>query len=178
MQHTLTRLTATEFMALEFDDPFIRQLLNGEIVLTNTPTPKHNRTSNRINYLLVRLIPSGEIVVAPTGLILTDIDVPQPDLFWVMEGGTCDEGPDGYYGAPALIAEVLSPSTAKRDRGYKFDLYESAGVPEYWIADADFEYIEVYTLVNGKYQRVGLFEKGEQFTSPVMGKEITVPSVE
>ena len=54
-------------------------------------------------------------------------------------------------GAPDLIVEILSFSTAKRDRGYKKDLYERYGVKEYWIVSSTELSIEVYLLRNGKY---------------------------
>jgi len=59
---------------------------------------------------------------------------------------------NGIYGAPDLIAEILSPGTAKNDKGYKKDIYEKYGVKEYWIVDpANFE-IDVYLLKDGKYR--------------------------
>ena len=58
---------------------------------------------------------------------------------------------DGIHGAPDLIVEVLLPSTAKNDRGYKKDLYEQSGVKEYWIVDPAMRSIEAYLLEDGKY---------------------------
>ena len=54
-------------------------------------------------------------------------------------------------GAPDLVVEVLSPGTAKNDRGYKKSVYESSGVPEYWIVDPLHKFIEVYLLQGGRY---------------------------
>lgn len=53
---------------------------------------------------------------------------------------------DGVHGVPDLIVEVISPSTAKKDKGYKKDLYETCGVKEYWLVDTDNRSIEVYLL--------------------------------
>ena len=50
------------------------------------------------------------------------------------------------------MAETLSPSTAKRDRGIKKDIYESSGVEEYWIVSPTERAIEIYYLKNGKYE--------------------------
>ena len=58
---------------------------------------------------------------------------------------------DGIHGAPDLVVEVLSPGTAKNDKGYKKDLYETAGVKEYWIIDPMPRSIEVYLLTDGKF---------------------------
>lgn len=57
----------------------------------------------------------------------------------------------GYNGVPKLIVEVLSPSTATKDRTVKKDLYEKIGIPEYWIIDYRWKNIEKYILVDGKY---------------------------
>jgi Uma2 family endonuclease len=82
----------------------------------------------------------------------------------------CEQGEDGYwYGAPDLVIEVLSPSTAYRDRRTKFNLYQQHGVREYWLADPEGEYIEVYLLENGLFVRQGAFGKQDSFVSPVLG---------
>lgn len=54
-----------------------------------------------------------------------------------------------YSGTPKFIAETLSPSTAKRDRSEKKDIYEKAGVKEYWIVSSGS--VEIYYLENGRY---------------------------
>ncbi|MDR2183933.1 MAG: Uma2 family endonuclease [Clostridiales bacterium] len=58
---------------------------------------------------------------------------------------------DAIYGAPDLIVEVLSPSTTKRDRADKMNVYEKYGVKEYWIVDPKSKSVEVYWLEDGKY---------------------------
>ena len=67
----------------------------------------------------------------------------------------CDKDkikPDGIYGAPDLVVEVLSPSTMTRDRGIKKDTYAKAGVREYWIVDPVSQSIEVYHLHEGRFE--------------------------
>ena len=58
---------------------------------------------------------------------------------------------DGIHGAPDLIVEVISLSTAQIDRGYKFDLYAQNGVKEYWIVDINNKNVEIYLLKDGKF---------------------------
>lgn len=55
-----------------------------------------------------------------------------------------------YNGIPGFIAETVSPSTAKRDRTVKKDIYEQAGVEEYWIVSPQGA-LEIYYLDDGKY---------------------------
>lgn len=61
-----------------------------------------------------------------------------------LKGGT-------YSGVPRFVAETLSPSTAKRDRGEKKDIYERAGVEELWILSSRERAVEIYYLESGKY---------------------------
>ncbi|OON98517.1 MAG: hypothetical protein ATN35_00855 [Epulopiscium sp. Nele67-Bin004] len=64
--------------------------------------------------------------------------------------------PNGYYGAPSLIVEILS--TNKRDDlVIKFDLYQKLGVGEYWIVEPLADTITQYILVDGKYERLGVY---------------------
>ena len=56
---------------------------------------------------------------------------------------------DGIHGAPDLVVEVLSSTTARNDRGRKKDAYAKAGVKEYWIVDTWGKYVEVYYNQNG-----------------------------
>ena len=59
---------------------------------------------------------------------------------------------DGIHGAPDLVVEVLSPSTAKYDKGIKKDTYERAGVKEYWLVDTLAKSIEVYHNIDGRFK--------------------------
>ena len=54
--------------------------------------------------------------------------------------------------APSIAVEILSPSTASKDRHEKFELYEQEGVRYYLIIDPQFKKLEIYELVNAKYQ--------------------------
>ena len=58
-------------------------------------------------------------------------------------------------GAPDLVVEILSPSTAYRDRGLKLDRYQKAGVSEYWIVDPERKVVQQYVLTNGVFRSVG-----------------------
>ncbi|MBS3943143.1 MAG: Uma2 family endonuclease [Dethiobacter sp.] len=74
--------------------------------------------------------------------------VVQPDVVVV-----CDESKlrkTGYFGVPALIIEVTSPATSRRDRVSKFNMYEKAGVEEYWIVDPEGKFANVFVLQESK----------------------------
>ncbi|MCP5052057.1 MAG: Uma2 family endonuclease [bacterium] len=87
-------------------------------------------------------------------------DIVQPDISLVCDPGKLDE--KGCLGAPDLIVEILSPSSNRRDRLEKFNLYEAAGVKEYWLVLPPDKIVEVFTLgKDGKYGRPGLFSESE-----------------
>lgn len=71
-----------------------------------------------------------------------------PDIMVICDRKHLKGG--SYSGVPKFVAETLSPSTAKRDRAEKKDIYESTGVEEYWIVSPQGS-LEIYYLVNGKY---------------------------
>ncbi len=75
--------------------------------------------------------------------------VVQPDLCVVCDKEKLDD--KGCVGAPDLIVEVLSPSTAKKDMSDKFNLYEACGVKEYWVVEPNDALVWIYTLKNGEY---------------------------
>ncbi len=73
-----------------------------------------------------------------------------PDIMIICDRKHLKGG--SYSGVPKFIAETLSPSTAKRDRAEKKDIYEKAGVEEYWIVAPQGKSVEIYYLENGKYK--------------------------
>ena len=89
----------------------------------------------------------GEKVIFPSQ---KEGDYVVPDFFVLCDRSKHKK--DGVYGAPELIVEVLSPGTAKYDRGEKKDLYQLNGVKEYWIIEPNNKSIEVYLLKNGIYK--------------------------
>ncbi|MEI6206667.1 MAG: Uma2 family endonuclease [Desulfuromonadales bacterium] len=71
----------------------------------------------------------------------------------------------GVVGAPDLVVEILSPHTARKDLTRKFELYERAGVREYWVVYPDEKIIQVYRLEDGRYGRqhgCELLREGEE----------------
>lgn len=87
-------------------------------------------------------------------------DVVQPDLTVVCDPKKIDK--NGCTGSPDLVVEILSPSTAKKDKTTKRDLYEKAKVKEYWIVDPENEFVEVFILKNDdKYEFPDVYSDGD-----------------
>ena len=87
----------------------------------------------------------------------------QPDLSIICDKGKLDKA--GCRGAPDLVVEILSPSTAQKDLKVKFARYERAGVLEYWIVNPEGKTVQVYTLgADGLYGRPQVFVDGDMAT--------------
>ena len=98
---------------------------------------------------------------APFIVELSAKDVFQPDIFVVMNAHFDRVQENKVIGAPDLVVEVSSPGTVAFDRLTKYDTYERAGVPEYWIVNLDRRTVEIVVLEDGKYHSLGVFH-GEQ----------------
>jgi len=166
-----TKTTFADYTALPESNQII-ELIDGEIVV-NPPLDQHQQVVGDIYVFLASLLRrSGTLRIAPTGVRFDDLNSFEPDIFWVRpDSPSCVLTNDQryWYGAPDLIVEILSPSTASYDRGVKFDIYEKYGVREYWLVDSESRYVEVYTLTEQRFVRLGVFTPEKSFTSSVLG---------
>jgi Uma2 family endonuclease len=142
---------------LEWDEDFRAELLDGEIVMMATPSTTHQRVSGELSFQ-IRSYLEGKtcrVFAAPYAVRLFpqkdnyDDTVLVPDITVVCDSEKLDE--KGCNGAPDLVIEIISPSTAKYDRIVKFRKYQNAGVREYWIVDTEIKSVHVCILENGRY---------------------------
>ncbi|MBW0001260.1 MAG: Uma2 family endonuclease [Verrucomicrobia bacterium] len=85
----------------------------------------------------------------------------EPDIACFSAEQSAQFSPDQrLFPVPALIVEVLSPSTEANDRGVKFDDYARSGVREYWLVDPRAETVEIHAGANGAFERVESGETG------------------
>lgn len=138
---------------LAYQEEYKEEVLNGEIILMSPcPSANHNRIVGNIYRIFSNFLDGKpcETFVDGMDVYLSDKDTVIPDVMVICNPDIIKS--TGIYGIPDLIVEILSPSTAKRDKGYKKDLYEKSGVQEYWIVDPLNKAIEVYLLNDGKYR--------------------------
>jgi Uma2 family endonuclease len=130
------------------------ELHAGELSVTPAPSPRHQEVTLNLAVLLrahVRGRALGRVFVSPIDCILGDTSVVQPDIVFVEADRLDAISGRGIEGAPTLVVEVLSPSTAPIDRAVKLQLYARHGVPHYWIVDAESRTIEAHVLITGAY---------------------------
>lgn len=132
------------------------EAIEGDLHVIPAPSRRHQRTSHRLAVELDRVLVEpgyGEVYEAPFGVEFPDTEEGvQPDLLFVSKERLEIIGEDWVRGAPDLVVEILSPSTAEKDRGVKMKLYRRHGVGEYWIVDPDAKEVEVWVFAAGARQ--------------------------
>ena len=131
-----TKFTHADLLAMP-DDGKRREIVEGELFVTPSPNLGHQRIFRRIGLALANYLeanPIGEILYAPMDVILSEFDVLEPDLIIVLNEHR-EILKTWVEGTPDLVVEILSATTAKRDRGLKLKAYARHGVKEYWIVD-------------------------------------------
>jgi Uma2 family endonuclease len=129
------------------------ELIDGHpIAMSPTPVPAHQRASAEIRTELVLALRKAKCkncrAYDPIDYKISEDTILEPDILIV-----CGEIKKKYLDfPPALIVEILSPSTALKDRHTKYELYEQQGVKYYLIVDADKKIIEVYELKGKEYK--------------------------
>jgi Uma2 family endonuclease len=137
------------------DDGKRYEIIEGELYVTPSPNPVHQRVSKRLLRVLVDYFEGrslGEVFHAPVDLILTRGDVFVPDLLVAADSGHVSKR--GIEGPPLLVVEILSPSTSRQDRGVKARRYAELGVEHYWIVDPERRSVECHRLERGTFRRV------------------------
>lgn len=172
-------MTLEAFLALP-ETSQIEELIEGAYTVT-TPDLDHQRVVRDVLvYLQTSVGQAGEFFPAPTGVLLSDHNFVEPDLLWVASGSErCRPEANGRYleGPPDFVLEVLSPSTARRDRVVKFSLYEQNGVSEYWIVEPKNRLVEVWVLTDGVYALHAMVGVGDVWVSPLFNFTLEVDKV-
>lgn len=164
------------------DDGTRYEVIDGDLYMTPPPSVSHQSASIRLVTLMSNFVESrglGFVFAAPIGVRLPSQPVPlEPDIVFVSSARKAIIGKEYIEGAPDLLVEILSPSNWIYDRHEKFNLYQSSGVPEYWIVDYRAQTVEVFVLEKGEYTLTGKWSAGEKATSRVLdGFQIAVADV-
>ena len=167
--------TYADYLKWQFDESV--ELLRGKLSkMSPAPRAKHQKAVSHIlrDLFIFFSEQTCEIYPAPFDVRLPNPDyepgfnnkvhtVVQPDICVICDESKVDEF--GCVGPPDWIIEIASPSTQKKDFNEKFDLYETAGVPEYWIAIPKSQEIYVFALEDGRYEQKAVYEQGQTAAS-------------
>src|ERR1043165_6802399 len=130
-------ITAADYRRLPEGPPYY-QLIEGDLYMAPSPDRFHQDILGNLHFILrshLEKSRSGSLHLAPSDVQLTNLNIFQPDLYYVSNTRKAILTDRGARGAPDLIVEILSPMSAKLDRGVKRELYARSGVEEMWIVD-------------------------------------------
>lgn len=158
----------------EFDGRRL-ELIDGELFVSPTPNLFHQRVSMNLAAALEQHASAhgGAVFAAPTEVRRGPEVAVQPDICFIGRQQFHLLATAGIDGAPALVAEILSPSTRRVDLTRKKALYERFGVLEYWIVDPDARTVTNYALVDGRYREVPA-DAASVHSRSIPGFEITL----
>ena len=161
------RYTYADYLTYPEDERW--EIFDGVPYMQAAPTPIHQEISMELSKQIAVYLTDKtcKIYPAPFCVRLTqgvyeenekDVkNIVEPDISIICDQSKIDD--KGCNGAPDMIIEIISPSSIKRDRFIKFNLYEKAGVKEYWIVEPDQKLVSVFLL-----ERNGRFSRPEMYT--------------
>ena len=163
------RLTYEDYCLLP-DNGKRYEIIDGELFVTPSPLRRHQRVLANVLYYLTGFVKKhelGHVYPAPFDVVFSQFDVVEPDILYISKARASVVTEKNVQGAPDLVVEVLSESTAKIDRTTKLKLYARYGVAEYWVIDPLTYAVEIYRLAAGGYELAAQLDSSQSLTSPL-----------
>jgi len=159
------KLTYDDYLVFP-DDGRRHEIIDGVHYVSPAPSTRHQEI---LGYLFWRIMSylregstGGKFFSAPCDVVLSEVDVVQPDLLYVSRERASIVNDKNVRGAPDLVIEIVSESTRRTDEVVKRKLYGSSGVREYWIVDPVVETVKVHRPEGGRMSRVAELTSEEE----------------
>ena len=176
---TPDRYTYKDYLLIDDDKRY--EILRGGLIMVPAPFTIHQRLLRNIEDILWNFVKEkklGEVLVAPTDVVLSEDIVVQPDILFISKEGLDIIKEAAIMGSPDLIVEIISPSSASYDTVEKRDIYEEYGVKEYWLVFPQEKAIEVLALEDGVYRELCKGRKtGIVMSKIIAGLEVDLKEV-
>jgi Uma2 family endonuclease len=170
LQAKALQITRHDYEDMPAGPPYY-QVIQGDLIMSPSPNIYHQAVVIRIATLLRQFLdkkPMGEVFVAPLDVFLSEINVYQPDVVFISNQRRSILTEHGLEGAPDLAVEVLSPGTARFDKGSKRKVYARTGVKELWLVDVEAKLIHVYQLAKDAETPAATYDEEAVFTTPLL----------
>src|SRR5690242_19974841 len=165
---TSIRLDYEDYASIPYDGRR-HEIIDGAHYVNPAPSSYHQIVLTNLVFALeqhVRAHRAGRVLPSPIDVVLSNHDIVQPDIIFVQANRIGIIERKNVQGAPDLMIEILSESNRRYDVRTKYELYERAGVGEYWIADPDELGMRVFRRdATGKF---ALAETGDPITTPLL----------
>ena len=163
-----------------WDDDVRYELIYGVPYVLEAPSVRHQEVSVEFSRLISNYLKGKQCKVFHAPIDVKPFPnknnvVLQPDLLVVCDKSKIES--KFIVGAPDIVIEILSPSTASKDRLVKYNIYMDAGVKEYWIVDADLNIVNVFKRQNGGYLAFAYGEEDIIRSDVLEGLEIKLGEV-
>ena len=141
------------------------ELIDGRMYMMTPPRRIHQEIVSQLTKVIGQYIDAHDgkckVYPAPFAVFLNqdDRNYVEPDISVICDRNKLDA--HGCKGAPDMVIEILSPSNRRHDRLVKLDLYQRAGVREYWIVSPEAQTVEVILLEDGRFIIQGFYEKND-----------------
>ncbi|MBK9736419.1 MAG: Uma2 family endonuclease [Saprospiraceae bacterium] len=177
--------TYADYLKLEFEE--MVEIIRGKIFrMSPAPRTNHQTISSNLHYRLRQQLENKicKVFHAPIDIVLPienkkrnkSTTVVQPDLCVICNPKIIEE--KAVFGTPDFVIEIIGGKQVKKDTQIKFDLYEEAGVGEYWIVFVDMRFVEVFILEHGKFQRLNTFSEDDIVPIKTLpGLEISIDDI-
>lgn len=144
---SVTRLYTVADVRAMPDDRNRYETIAGELFVTPAPSLRHQAVLARLHLVIGPYVERhrlGHVWFAPLDVVFGHMTLVEPDLLFVAANRRDVLTEQEVTAAPDLVIEVLSPTTARTDRGRKRALYQEQGVQEYWVVDTEHRHVEVW----------------------------------
>lgn len=163
--------TYADYVKLPEEPGYRYEVLEGFLVKEPSPLKLHQRVCAALFRQLAGFFddfdPQGELFFAPLDMTLTERNVLQPDILFISGARQASQLFEERVDGPCdLVVEVLSPSSRRKDRVRKLEIYRQAGVPHYWIADPEAHTLEAFALRGEHYALIIAGGPGDAFVHP------------
>ncbi len=163
-----TRLTYDDFVRIP-DDGMRHEIIDGVHYVTPSPVLRHQELLGRLYLAVGGFLEThpevGRAFLSPLDTVFSPWDIVEPDLVFVASDQLDILTQPNIQGAPALVVEILSPSTRRRDHGIKRQLFDRGGVREYWIVDPKGRDVTIYRrMADGGLPKVAQLSAADDAT--------------
>jgi Uma2 family endonuclease len=166
LEKQVKRWSYEEYYRLDDDQRY--EIIDGNLLMAPAPDTWHQSWLGdlydlfRAHVLRNKL---GKVFISPIDVVLDPENTVQPDIVFVASAQFSIIQRPAIFGVPDLLVELVSPSSVRRDRYDKKELYSRFGVKEYWIGDPANKALEILTLKNSRYELHCCAEEKGKLTS-------------
>ena len=166
--------TYADYLTWQFEERV--ELLNGKVFTFNPTNFAHQALVGELFFQFSLYLKGHDcrVFVAPFDVRLPKKNIEDKAIYTVLQPDVCvvcDKSKydfKGCIGAPDIVAEVLSPGNNDKELRNKYDIYEEAGVKEYWVISPQDNTFYIYTLVEDKYRAARPLVAGDIVTTPIL----------